>query len=93
MVGEGEGGWEQDLPKSTKFGWLKQPKLVGEMVEMGWEEREGRDKSGEGKVRGWVGLAALIDVLQIISGVPTCLYATDIWNISGVPVMGTPPIC
>ena len=44
--------WEQDLTKSTKFAWLKQPKLVGEMVEMGWEEREGRDKSGEGKVRG-----------------------------------------
>ena len=52
VVGEGEGVWEQDLPKSTKFGWLKQPKLVVEMVEMGWEEREGRDKSGEGKVRG-----------------------------------------
>ena len=47
-----EGVWEQDLPTSTKFGWLKQPKLVVEMVEMGWEEREGRDKSGEGKVRG-----------------------------------------
>ena len=52
VVGEGEGVWEQDLTKSTKFGWLKQPKLVMEMVEMGWEEREGRDKSGEGKVRG-----------------------------------------
>ena len=50
--GDPEGVWEQDLTKSTKFGWLKQPKLVGEMVEMGWEEREGRDKSGEGKVRG-----------------------------------------
>ena len=50
---EGGGGvWEQDLPTSTKFGWLKQPKLVVEMVEMGWEEREGRDKSGDGKVRG-----------------------------------------
>ena len=52
VCGGGEGVWEQDLPTSTKFGWLKQPNLVVEMVEMGWEERGGRDKSGEGKVRG-----------------------------------------
>ena len=38
-----------------------------------------------------------VDHISIISGryiggVPTFLYATDIWNISGVPVTGTPPI-
>ena len=123
--------WEQDLPTSTKFGWLKQPKLVVEMVEMGWEERGGRDKSGRGESErgrwGWphllicsrilvayhnIGAPLMVaisvaypvlvrhqcfDHLPIISGnniggVPYLLYTTDIGNIGGVPVLGTPPI-
>ena len=53
--------WEQDLPKSTKFGWLKQPKLVVEMVEMGWEERGGRGESGRGK---------MTSIMRVVGGWP-----------------------
>ena len=57
----GGGVWERDLTTSTKFGWLKQLNLGVEMVEMWWEEREGRGESGRGK---------LSSIMRVVGGWP-----------------------
>ena len=66
--GGGEGVWEKDLTTSTKFGWLKQLKLGVEMVEMGWEERGGRDESGRGKVS---------SIMRVVGGLAALWHAPE----------------
>ena len=58
--------WEEDFTTSNKFGWLKQLNLKVEMLEMWWEGREGRGKSGRGKVS---------SIMRVIGGWPHLRHA------------------